>query len=330
MGAAPPGEAGGHSALALSSRRRKARATWCAELLALILTCVYCAIFAHDLTQPNEAHRISSPSWFSRGFCVSWSESSFTSHSLCFLGDVVGGCALVWANLRQYRASPQSRYQVAIAVSVFTVLHGVGHLMIGHLLERDFMSSVRPRNVPVTMTALYFLTATTFLAMGPFLGYVNGVHRLVCVVIHLMAAWAFLEFVPTHFAFGFVQLYLNAWYCGPRVFLLGTTLPDEMARRVDDGWDVVSFGFLALMPVVFVEMLGCDAVIMSYTGHFLYDGAIIVIAYLYSATLWQELPSTCRAPPMEPEALADTAKQRRPLSAASPAARGRLAKAKAS
>merc|ERR1712039_174871 len=105
-------------------------------------------------------------------------------------------------------------------------------------------------------------------------GFCNGVGRCLCVLVHLFAAWLFLARVPTQFAFGFVQLYLNAWYCAPRVLLLGSTTEEEVSRRVDDGWGVVSFGFLALMPVVFAEMLACDAFVMTYSGHFLYDGAI--------------------------------------------------------
>mmetsp|Transcript_66747 Transcript_66747/g.169188 ORF Transcript_66747/g.169188 Transcript_66747/m.169188 type:complete len:295 (-) Transcript_66747:141-1025(-) len=268
-------------------RRGAAVLAWWCEFVTLLLTAAYCGILAHDLAAGSDEKRLSSTSWFRQGFCVSWAERAFNSHALCFVGDLLGGGALLRENLRRYRQSHDPRLQVAVAVSGFTVAHGFGHLMIGVVLENDFMANVRPSQVPIAYTALYYTVASVFLSIGPFLGFCNGVPRSLCVATHLFAAFAFLEFVPTQFAFGFVQLNLNAWYCTPRVFLLGTSGPEEISKRVDNGWAMASYGFLALMPVVFAEMMACDSFVMALSGHFLYDGAIVLIAAAYSAALWR-------------------------------------------
>merc|ERR1711957_804059 len=95
------------------------------------------------------------------------------------------------------------------------------------------------------------------------------------------------EFVPIQFAFGFINLYVNVCYCVPRLLWLGTTTPPEVAARVDNGWAICSCGFLALMPVVFAEMLGCDSFYMGLGGHALYDGSIVLISANYSVALWR-------------------------------------------
>merc|ERR1712048_801593 len=46
--------------------------------------------------------------------------------------------------------------------------------------------------------------------------------------------------------------------CFPRLALVGCHSKEEVAKRVDDGWAVVSVGILCLMPIVFAEMLFCD------------------------------------------------------------------------
>lgn len=268
-----------------------ARAAWWCELLTLLLTAVYSAIMAHDLTRTREEDRLSSRTWFQDGFCVSWADQRFNSHNLCFLGDLVGGGLLFLENARRYKVLPGCpELQVAMALSVFTVFHGFGHLMIGEFLDQDFMSTARRPQIPLAIAALHYVSAASLLALGPVIGWHSGVGRWTCVVIHLISTWMFLEFVPTQFGFGFVLLYLNVWFCAPRIVLLGYTSSEEVALRVDHGWAEASYGFLVLMPVVFAEMLACDTFVMSISGHFLYDGAVLLVTVAYCASIWQQLP----------------------------------------
>lgn len=271
-----------------AARQRAAVCTWWCELLTLILTVVYCTILAHDIEPGKELMRITSPSWLQHGFCISRAGSAFSSHTLCFFGDLLGGTALLWENLRRFRHYPCVHLKVPMAVSAFTVLHGLGHFVIGNMVEKDFMSKVRPKDVSPELFVLYFVLTLALLALGPFLGHCNGVNPWVCIVLHILSAWAFLFYVPTQFVFGFVQLTLNAWYCAPRVALLGCESLEQVALRVDNGWATVSYGFFALMPVVFLEMLACDAFLIDFSGHFIYDGVIVVIVLAYSRSIWQE------------------------------------------
>jgi len=271
----------------LAGRRRIAARAWWCELLTVLLTAVYCGIVGHDL-QSSASARVSSPSWLRTGFCTSGSGRAINSHTVCCLADLILGGALALTNLERCRRVPHPGPRVAFAVAVFTVMHGLGHLLIGHVLGEDFMADVRPAMLPAFVLALYFLVAFVFLALGPYLGFCNGVSVRACAVLHFLSTWSFLQFVPTQFAFGFVQLYLNAWYCVPRVLFLGCTEPEAVAKRVDDGWAVVSSGFLLLMPVVFLEMLTCDIALIPVGGHVVYDATVIGIAAFHSQRVWYE------------------------------------------
>jgi len=267
----------------------------------LLLTAAYCAVLAHDLSSASAAERLSSADWFGQGFCNAGAGRLISSHFACFVCDLLGGGALLWENWRRYRLRPRPALLVAAATAVFTLLHGFGHLAIGHVLGADFMASVRPRGLSWPRLAAYYAATAAFLALGPFLGFWNGVRRLVCVVVHLASAWAFLALVPTQFAFGFVQLYLNVWYCAPRVALLGCASAEHVSRRVDDGWAVVSAGFLALMPVVFAEMLACDVLLMACGGHVVYDAAVVLISLAHSVAVWKGSSELEAAPAERPE-----------------------------
>jgi hypothetical protein len=202
---------------------------------------------------------------------------------LCLLGDVLVGSALMLESVRRYRRYPHPNLRLAMAVSAFTVMHGFGHAFIGLVLGADFMESVRPGNLPAVAFALYFVSVFAFLSLAPYLGYLSGVNPKLGFAIHLASTWAFLEYVPSQFAFGTVQLILNCWYCVPRILLIAADAPE----RVACGWHIVSFGFLALMPIVFAEMLACDTFLAAIGGHFVYDGAILIIVAFYSSAMWQ-------------------------------------------
>jgi hypothetical protein len=205
------------------------------------------------------------------------------SHMLCLLGDVVVGGALMLESVRRYRSCAHPNLRLAIAVSAFTIMHGFGHAFVGLVLGADFMEAVRPRNLPAVAFAMYFVSVFAFLSLAPYLGYLNGVDPKLGFVMHLVSTCAFLQYVPSQFAFGAVQLILNFWYCIPRILLVAADAPDRAAC----GWHVVSFGFVALMPIVFAEMLACDTFLAAIGGHFVYDGAILVIVAFYASSMWR-------------------------------------------
>ena len=272
----------------------------------MVLTLAYCAIVAHDLHQASPA-RLTSPAWFKRGFCTldggggeGWLAST---HVLCCIADLLGGTAIVLANMRRYfrgggGSSCYRRPEVLVAagVALFTVLHGLGHLLIYLVLSRgageggsgspDFMASLRalpeatveigalwlpPPSWQLLRLAAALCALFVFLAVGPALGAANGVGRGTCAALHVAQTVAFAAWVPTQFAFGAVQLVLNCWYCVPRLLLLheperggggggGGGGSAGICEKGGDGasWRFAGVGMLLLMPVVFAEMLGCD------------------------------------------------------------------------
>ena len=134
----------------------------------------------------------------------------------------------------------------------------------------------------VFQLAAVVLAIGSFLAIAPFVGCMNGVPARLCTVIHVAQCAAFLHFVPYQFAFGAVQLVLNLWYCIPRSILVGCASPADIANRTQPVWVVTSLGLLAVMPVVFFEMLACDSLCMPLGGHFVYDLAVALLAAAYS------------------------------------------------
>eukprot|EP00405_Crypthecodinium_cohnii_P010801 CAMPEP_0206427560 /NCGR_PEP_ID=MMETSP0324_2-20121206/5110_1 /ASSEMBLY_ACC=CAM_ASM_000836 /TAXON_ID=2866 /ORGANISM="Crypthecodinium cohnii, Strain Seligo" /LENGTH=343 /DNA_ID=CAMNT_0053892857 /DNA_START=164 /DNA_END=1195 /DNA_ORIENTATION=+ len=282
--------------LQLVNARSVARWALICEELTLVLTVFYCFIFLHDRDEGNSLHRWTSPSWWAKGFCVFEDQQIYNSHFLSFAGDLIGGGWLFFKNWQRYRETANPKLRVAVAVSAFTILHGVGHFIIGFVLSEDFMAEVRPSRVAVLQSVLNFKIAVVFFSLGPFLGWSNGIPLQTCALVHALSACLFLEFVPTQFTFGFMQVYLNVWYCLPRALFIGTETAQEVSKRVDDSWAFVSAGFLVLTIVSFLEMLTCDAGFMSLTGHFVYDGSIVVLAGVYSAALWRAKPNQFGAP----------------------------------
>lgn len=272
-------------------RRRRAAQTWWCELFALVLTVVYLAILDHDTARDDAEDRLSSPSWFKWGFCVAeYFDGAVDSHTLCVIADLLVGAWLARANWKRYQLDPRSSLKVAMTVSAFTIMHGLGHLFIGQLFRAGMYEwpETKPSQNPVLVTAAIMAGYLIFLSMAPYLGYCSGVHPAICVLVHVASSLIYLEFFPAQFSFAWVLLYLNVWYCAPRVMLIGSSRPRHIALRVDEGWDVASFGFLALMPVVFAEMLTCDMFVKGLSGHFLYDLSIQVAAVVYCKSLWSK------------------------------------------
>lgn len=276
--------------VATEDRRLRAVNTWWCEVGALLFTVLYCVLLGFDLVREREEERLSDASWFSEGFCIQrfFTSEVLNSHDLCFLGDLFGGGWLLWENYKRYRQAPRTSLEVAMLTCLFTVMHGFGHLVIGHAFPRDFMAQFRIPTLSWGWLVGLCIAYCTFLSLGPFLGYCNRVHPAICVTLHILSAFVFLQYVPTQFAFGWILVYLNAWYCAPRVVLVGCESEEDVAFRVDEGWDTISQGFLGLMPVVFAEMLACDRFVVRVGGHFIYDAAIVAIVLFYSRSLWRK------------------------------------------
>jgi hypothetical protein len=224
--------------------------TWACEVLLAFLTIGYCLIVAHDM-HSDTAARFTSPSWFEFGFCV-WEAPvqlpmgagiKLDSHDLCLLTDfIIGGAVLLVSRnelillLSKQKggkgtttACPrEAALKLGVVIGVFTMMHGAGHFTLGRLVdEADFMAGLRPAKLleedkPLTLIA-YALSVTAFLAIAPFMGFLNGVPSMLCSLIHLICSWCYISYVPTQFAFGAVQLILNLWYCVPRAIIIGYT-----------------------------------------------------------------------------------------------------------
>merc|ERR1712113_250641 len=116
----------------------------------------------------------------------------------------------------------------------------------------------------------HYIGGFCFLFIGPYAAYIFGMG-------------------PVQFAFGAVQLVLNFWICIPRLWTIGCESEEDICKRVDDGWAAASILFLAVMPVVFAEMLSCESFFQHVLGHFTYDMSTILATALYSVSIWSQL-----------------------------------------
>eukprot|EP00438_Fugacium_kawagutii_P024754 Skav213504 [mRNA] locus=scaffold3849:220391:247029:- [translate_table: standard] len=62
-------------------------------------------------------------------------------------------------------------------------------------------------------------------------------------------------------------------------------LRPQAKQRLHDGWPVISVGVLLLMPVVFSEMMLCEAFFKDFGGHALYDGSLLLLTACYSVSI---------------------------------------------
>lgn len=274
-------------------------ATWWSEVLTVALTALYVAIVVHDLRvvdndEASGKRQYSSVAWFSAGFCIEQHPGlrvGVTSHTLCFVADLVIGGALLATNWHWYRSSA-ARSLFPVGVSLFTIMHGFGHFLISSL-DQDFMESVRPSRLPWLTLLGYYMCTVAFLGIGPWLGVVNGAPLWPCVALHLSMGWAILAYLPTQLAFGAVLIVVNLWYCVPRLLLIGCDDSEGggAAQRSQNSWAAISLMLPFLMPVVFAEMLWCEAVLRPLGGHLLYDLSTDLAAVVYSVVLWRSADS---------------------------------------
>lgn len=262
-----------------------AAATWYCEAATVGLTFLFCAVVGHDMGVSANS-RISSASWYQHGFCESWQDHWLNSHSLCFVSDVIVGSMLACANCIQWSRNPKKSLKLGAAASFLTVMHGFGHAWINMQggLDEKLVESMRPAVAPIAVSLCCFLALASFLAVGPYIGYIQGVPWPLCVAIHIPTVWCFLQHMRVQLAFGTVQLLVNLWFCLPRLFFVG---PEQISQRVDDGWLAASVAVLLLMPVAFMEMLGCDSFFHLGGGHFLYDFSAQVLVAAHSVSSWQ-------------------------------------------
>eukprot|EP00439_Symbiodinium_sp_Y106_P046520 s2251_g5.t3 len=273
------------------------------EAFTALLTVAYCGVVLHDVTS-SPGSRLSSDSWRMRTIYGSVQlQTCFHQprslrdlrHRWWFPAAALECCGveihnrsaqlvLVPAIVSCREAVP---LQLAAAVSVFTMLHGLAHGVIGYFggLNAEVLDNFRPQKAPPLLAVAVFIALASFLAVGPFVGYVHGVPLSLCSVIHAVSILLFLVYVPLQFAFGAVQLVLNFWICLPRLLLISASEPTQAEERERDGWPVISIGVLLLMPVVFSEMLLCDAFVKAASGHLLYDSSLLLLTAAYSISI---------------------------------------------
>mmetsp|Transcript_29813 Transcript_29813/g.68683 ORF Transcript_29813/g.68683 Transcript_29813/m.68683 type:complete len:274 (-) Transcript_29813:45-866(-) len=264
------------------NRTRKAQISWWCEFSTAALTIVHSSIVFHDLGVEQEKLRVSDPVWFKDGFCV-WSGTTkvlglqVNSHILSFVADLLLGLPLAVIAYRQTQRRPDlTALRLFAAAAGFTILHGVAHLFIGSMEGKEAVKAIRT-NAGWNMTIAMFCAASCLLAIGPYIGYCHKVSMKVLLTVHVLSCLFFVLFMPPEFAFGFVQLYLNFWYCIPRLWKIGCEKQEDVSLRVDGGFAVVSAGFLCCMPPVFLEMLTCENILQPMLGHVVYDGTILLV-----------------------------------------------------
>lgn len=179
---------------------------------------------------------------------------------------------------------------IAFFLSLFNVMHGMGHLGISQFSGGVEQAMNLGFSSPL-MFARNYAGIFVFLALAPYLGYCFGVSAVPCLLIHVASTAAFM-FVPGQFTFGAVQLVLNFWFCVPRILWIGCDAADDVSKRVDDGWAAGSIGVAAIMPVVFAEMLGCDAFFRGILGHYLYDCSTLLLSAAFCACVWGQCGRT--------------------------------------
>lgn len=274
------------------SRQEKAVLAWQAEFFCLILTAIYSFIALHDIY--FEQPILTSPAWFSQGFCV-WSlgKTSGTgltidSHLLCFIGDFILGGPIMIENMNRIRKNWGTKKMPMLWMTffgcLFSLLHGLAHFSINQ-------EAPALQKIPMEFSAAWIgQLVQTFFFMGltPYIGYFFGCPGWICVVVH--AVLSFLTVVaPQQFGFGMIQLMFNLWICAPRLWFIGTNSESDVAKRVDHGWFISSLGTCALMPIVFAEMLACEGFYQVAFGHFLYDTATVVGNNLFVRAMWDDM-----------------------------------------
>lgn len=267
-----------------SFRQKVAIFAWSCDLMTVLATVCYCFLFWGEIYQ---AQGLSSPTWREQGMCIWKPEEAVNSHTICAVFDIVIGGIIFALFYSRYRRDGYHCLKLGAATSLFTVLHGFGHIglwIIGFIWDASWGLSIRQdgASLMIAFAVMFF-----FLSLGPYLGFLNGVESPTCLLVHLFSTWAFVTYIPDQFAFGCVQLVLNSWYCTPRMFYVGWDTEEDISKRVDDGWAVVSAGFLLLMPLVFAEMLACDR-LLSSGGHLVYDGGILLILVAYAMNIWAQ------------------------------------------
>jgi len=278
----------------MMSRHGLAAATWWAEM-ACVLSTILCTIITLDDSYHGKAI-ITDKAWFKEGFCIWRGPIGADSHILCFIADNLFGGWLVYVNYKLWKKHKSSALLIAGVVSLFDVAHGWGHLMM-HFFP---IPQVRPHLTFIELFVLW-IGASAFLAIGPIVGYEFGVSKVSCIIIHEVSMALFVLYMPPLFSFGAVQLVINFWYCCPRILWFGCSGEDAIHKRVDDGYAAASIGIALVMPVVFAEMLECQAFYRAILGHFQYDFSLLILTFAFSACIWSSLPEE----PLE-ENLADS------------------------
>lgn len=276
-----------------ADRRFYAKVSWGAEFVCLLTTALYVVILAHDFSgEKTAAERWCSASWYKHGFCVSNDGQAMDSHHASFWADIVISPILVLANAYMYYKKPSTGKTILLVAAVGAVFHGLAHLEIHDKLQKEGsektpLPSLTTEPLDKILGRVFF--AVMFLAIGPWLGKLNRVPAWFCLIVHLIFSVMFAEGVPEQYGFATVLAYINGWVTISRICNIGCTKPEDVAMRNDDGWFQTSMGSIIPVPIIFSELMGCDAYFKSMGGHFWYDFSLLLIMSWQTFCFWRTL-----------------------------------------
>ncbi len=224
---------------------------------------------------------IFSASYLTEGFCVSFANTPFNSHVLCFYIDtfftLVLGALVLWN-------SGDVRLQ-RVRENFFGIFgHGIGHLGLYFVkFEGDGASSntnfatadISPVQRSVLFAGLLFFWGAFFLSLTP--------SKFFNAVVSIFNTIALAFYVPRVFGFTYVQTVLMTCF---------VTRDLLTSARKDVSYNV--WCWCVNIPVVvvgWVEALSCDAGLINLGGHIWYDAVIPISVLVYVVIMMLRLDS---------------------------------------
>jgi hypothetical protein len=232
-----------------------------ANVVSLVLTFVFVAIIT---LHPQ----VFSAGYLTEGFCVSFADTPFNSHALCFYVDTL--FTLILGAICLFNR--ENKILDRVREGYIGVLgHGVGHLSL--YMYAPQASGAGPYFTQVESPIHRFLFfAAIFVFWGAFF-YSISPSRLFNAVLTVGNTIAFAFFVPRVFTFTYAQT----------VLVTCLVMRDLLSTHRKDAWyDIWSWLHTPVVVVSWIEALGCDAGLIWVGGHVWYDASIPFAMLVYS------------------------------------------------
>ena len=211
--------------------------------------------------------------WAADGFCLSFKDTYYHTHLLCFYGDTLLAVGL-WLLCRK-ETRPELRIAKDSALSIFG--HGSAHLFLWYQGDIDVNAPGRDTGVSGGRLSLEGVLSVLFSSLF----FAFFLHALSTGSLWLKAAQSLLHgialthFVPLILAFSYVNTVLF-------VNLASLQLWDGLEGRKDDFYLLFSiFGSSTVMMAAIAEPLLCDAWLVQWGGHILFDYSIPITTAIY-------------------------------------------------